>query len=100
MNGDLRFGQSRKLQMDDVLRRLRDTLRELEESVLLPSGAPPQIRNRWKIENAQIRPSRFSLEPEIGQCRLFRRLLAGERHEDAHRRNRDDDCDGPIHYLR
>lgn len=33
MNGDPHFGENRKVQMADVLRRLRDTLRELEECV-------------------------------------------------------------------
>jgi hypothetical protein len=37
-NGDPHFGQSRKIQMDDVLRRLRDTLRELEECIAAEAG--------------------------------------------------------------
>jgi hypothetical protein len=37
-NGDPRFGQNRKLQMDDVLRRLRDTLRELDECIAAAQG--------------------------------------------------------------
>jgi hypothetical protein len=37
-NGDPRFGQNRELQMDDVLRRLRDTLRELDECIAAAQG--------------------------------------------------------------
>lgn len=32
-NGDPQFGENRNIQMDDVLRRLRDTLRELERRI-------------------------------------------------------------------
>jgi hypothetical protein len=37
-NGDPRFGQNRELQMDDVLKRLRDTLRELDECIAAAQG--------------------------------------------------------------
>ena len=37
-NCDPRFGENRNVQMDDVLRRLRDTLRKLEECIGAEAG--------------------------------------------------------------
>ncbi len=37
-NGDPHFGQNRKVQMADVLRRLQETLRELEECIAAEAG--------------------------------------------------------------